>query len=146
MQPNAPPVQDAARTIATSGNASGATFSTVYRDRRLETIPVTVDELRQFKADGFEEFTQFSIANFFVSGSFWLGMEKALTDENFTKDILFWFCVICFMAGLIIGYFGYRQLSRRADRIERIIQSSESVTKATTPTLGTVTTATTGSK
>lgn len=146
MEPSAPLARPAPQTFVAGESSAGSTFSTVYLGRRLETVPVTVEELKQFKADGLEEFAQFSIANFFVSGSFWLGMETALTSDNFTKDLLFWFCVVCFIAGAIIGYFGYRQLSRRADRIERIIQSAESLTKATTSSVGSTTTVMAGSK
>jgi len=108
-----------------TGGAQGATYSTKYLDREIKGVPVSIDELEEFKTGSIEEFGQFVFGNFLVAGSFWLGIERALTTEPFWKDLLFWICVVAFVAGAVITFFGYRQMRRRQTRIDKIILSAE---------------------
>jgi hypothetical protein len=111
-------------TAVAGSSREGATFSTVYHDRLLEGVPVTLDELHDFKKSSIEEFWQFAFGEFLVVGAFWLGVERAFTVQNLSDDTLFLFCMIAFVAGSIIGCFGLRQLQRRKARIDRLIQAA----------------------
>jgi hypothetical protein len=109
---------------AAGGGGGGAAINPRYHDRDADFVGVDVNDLKDFKAASIEEFWQFAIGQFFAAGAFWLGLERLLTASNGLKDPLFWICVIAFIAGSIIGYFGYRQLSRRQGRIDRIIEDA----------------------
>lgn len=102
----------------------GATIRTRYHDRIQDAVGVDVNDLEEFKAAGIEEFRQFVIGEFLVAGAFWLGIERAVTVQEFWRDLLFWFCFFAFIAGCTIGFFGYRQLRRRKTRIDRIISDA----------------------
>lgn len=118
--------------MATEGSNSGPAFKTRagasitshYHDRQQDIIGVSVDDLRDFRSAGIEEFWQFAIGGFFASGSFWLGVERLASAPMWWEDTTFWICVVAFLAGLVIGFFGYRQLNRRQSRIDNIIRSA----------------------
>lgn len=105
---------------------SGARLRTTYYDREQDVVSVAMDDLREFKASSAEEFAQFALGEFMVAGAFWLGIERAVTiDQAWKVDLLFWICAIAFLAGAVIGFFGWRQLKRRKDKIDRIIAQAE---------------------
>ena len=106
------------------GEQHGATVTSRYFNVEQDVVGVAVDALRDFKSASTEEFWQFVIGGFLVSGSFWLGVERLATAPIWWKDTVFWICVVAFLAGLIIGYFGYRQLKRRQTRIDAIINAA----------------------
>jgi hypothetical protein len=108
---------------AAGRSQQGATFGTRYYGRALEGVPVTIDELEDFKSSSLEEFGQFAIGQFFMAGSFWLGIERLVTIGVFWADTLFWVCVVAFIGGSVVAYFGLRQLRRRRASIDRIIKS-----------------------
>jgi len=85
---------------------------------------VDINELRDFRSSSAEEFFQFVAGEFLAAGSFWLGIERAITVPVFYTDPLFWICVVAFLAGTVIAVFGYRQMHRRKSRIESIIGSA----------------------
>jgi hypothetical protein len=93
-----------------------------------------VADLRDFRTSSIEEFGQFAIGEFLVAGAFWLGVERFITTENWRTDVLFWICAVTLVAGLVIGFFGFKQLSRRKTRIDKLIESGtpqETATDAT---------------
>jgi hypothetical protein len=89
-------------------------------------VGVAVEDLEDFMESSTEELGQFSIGGFLASGSFWLGIERLVTVPRALEgDILFWICVVAFIAGATIGFFGFRQLQRRQRRIGRIIHAAK---------------------
>lgn len=105
--------------------AGGARVDADYLDRSEPTVGVALETLKDFRDSAVEEFFQFSIGGFFASGSFWLGLERAITVAGFWTDLLFWICVFAFIAGTTIGGAGLRQLWRRRGRMNRIIDHAE---------------------
>ncbi len=77
---------DAGIVVSTVG-ATGATLSPDYKESIQEVVAVPVVEIEDASSSAFEEVAQFSIGSFFVSGGFWLGIERVFT-EGF-KDTLF---------------------------------------------------------
>ena len=120
--------QSPASKLGTGGQGaqerSGAVFKPRYYDRDQQVTVVSVSELRNLGTSSIEEFWQFAFGEFLVAGSFWLGIERFFTVENWKTDALFWVCVVAFISGFVIGLFGYRQLSRRYKEVERIIDSA----------------------
>lgn len=104
---------------------TGATISHRYINIEEDVVGVAVDALRDFRSASTEEFGQFAIGGFFAAGSFWLGLERLASAPIWWEDAVFWFCVVAFLAGLIIGFFGYRQLKRRQTRIDIIIRAAD---------------------
>lgn len=102
----------------------GASVTSRYHDYEEDVVGVRVDDLRDFKNASVEDFLQFVAGEFFAAGAFWLGVERIVTTDIWYKDALFWICAVALMSGLIIGYFGYKQLARRQTRIESIIQKA----------------------
>lgn len=100
---------------------TGASITPRYHDREQDIVGIGVEDLEDFQAASVEEFWQFVIGEFLVAGSFWLGVERVSSVPVWEKDVTFWICVVSFFAGLVIGFFGYRQLSRRHKRIQNII-------------------------
>jgi hypothetical protein len=76
---------------AVAGSGQGETFSTILHSRALEGLPVTLDELEDFKNSSIEEFRQFAIGEFIAAGALWLGIERMITIQVFWKDALFWY-------------------------------------------------------
>lgn len=111
---------------------TGATVESRYHDRTQDIVGVNVEDLREFKSASVEEFWQFVVGEFLAAGAFWLGVERFVTEPNWQEDALFWICVAVLLAGCVIGYFGYRQLSRRQSRIDRIINATLSGTTDST--------------
>ena len=104
---------------------AGARLRVNYYDLEQDRVSVAMDDLKEFKSSSIEEFAQFAFGEFMVAGAFWLGIERAATIDDFWKtDVLFWICAISFIAGSVIGFFGYRQLKRRKDKIDRIIEQA----------------------
>jgi hypothetical protein len=117
--------QTAVSSFGSAGSGSGAKLNTKYHDREQHVVSISMDDLRDFKTSSTEEFIQFSIGGFLASGSFWLGIERFVTIAKWQSDFLFWLCAISFVAGTVIGIFGWRQLARRKGRIESIIEAAE---------------------
>ncbi|WP_090879375.1 hypothetical protein [Bauldia litoralis] len=113
------------RTATSDSVGVGATYTATYVDRVIEGVPVSIRELEDFKSASVEEFWQFVAGEFLVAGAFWLGVERLVTVDNAMADLLFWICVVAFVAGCIVGFFGYRQLSRRQSRIEEIVAAAK---------------------
>ena len=93
-----------------------------------------VDELEDLKSGSRDEFAWFAVGQFFVSGAFWLGVERMVTESVFWTDRLFQTCVILLLAGAIVSYANFRSLQRRRSKIDRII-STASRRPATTMTI-----------
>ena len=100
-------------------------METRYHDRAQDVVGVDVKDLREFRSAGIEEFWQFVVGEFFAAGSFWVGVDRFFNSPNYLADPMFWVCVVAFIAGIVIGYFGYRQLSRRKTRMDDIIAAVE---------------------
>ena len=66
-----------------------------------------------------EEIYQFSFGNFLVSGAFWLGTERLVTEG--LGDFLLWVCVIALFSGSLLFYTGYKQSQRRLARLMRYV-------------------------
>ena len=111
-------------------NAAGAQVNARYLDREQPTVGVAMEDLKDFRDSAVEEFGQFSFGGFFVSGAFWMIIERAFTVANFWADSLFWVCVLALISGAIISAFGLRQLIRRQRRINRIIVDAEAKIKS----------------
>ena len=103
---------------------TGASVTSRYHNREQDIVGVDVNDLKEFKSGSVEEFLQFVVGEFFAAGAFWLGIERIATVIEWYKDAVFWICVIAFIAGLVIGFFGYRQLARRQTRIDNIIAAA----------------------
>lgn len=106
-------------------SVSGATLQPRYHDREHDVVSMDVNELRDMGNASHEEFMQFVAGEFLMAGAFWLGVERFVTVESWQVDLLFWICVVSFVAGGVIAWFGYRQLRRRQKRIETIITSAK---------------------
>ena len=76
-------------------------------------------EIRDSISSAVEEVAQFSFGGFFMSGSFWLGIERFVTEGP--GDNLVIICVISFFFGAGLAITGYRQARRRVTRLARYI-------------------------
>lgn len=122
---------------ASSGGISGqagATLSTAYASRQQTVTVIDVEDLREFQTSMSEEFLTFSISQFFVAGSFWLGLERYLTLEHPWNDALFLSCLVMLAAGLAVAIVAFRQLNRRKGKIGRIIENVEANATSTVST------------
>lgn len=115
------PESFAAGSGASDSARTGASVTSRYLHRQQDIVGVALSDLEDFKAASTEEFWQFAIGQFFAVGGFWLGVERLFTVTNVVGDPLFWICVVSFIAGATISYFGYRQLKRRQTRMDKII-------------------------
>src|SRR5262245_45129227 len=71
-----------------------------YRDRHVEYVPVTREDLREIWAFGWLEQTLFGVGTFFLSGAFWLLIELMATHEKkFEFTAWMAMCVISIVAG-----------------------------------------------
>ena len=104
---------------------SGAKTRVVYAENQEHVINVMVGDLKSWKSSSLEEFAQFALAEFFAAGAFWLGVERWFTVDNWQQDILFWICGMAFATGMIVGFFGLKQMKRRRDRIQEYIDRAE---------------------
>lgn len=118
----------------TPSSPIGATLSTDYVSRSQTVTVIDVEDLREFQYSMSEEFWTFTISQFFVAGSFWLGLERFLTLNDPGKDAVFLTCVVTLVLGIVVGTVGYRQLNRRKNKIGRIIHAAEKATVATAAT------------
>ena len=84
-------------------------------------VGVDVRDLRDFKTDSVQVFWQFSIGGFLFSGGFWLAVERFFTGQI---DTLFWVCLVIMFTGLVIGYYGLSQLSRKINRIDTYLKDA----------------------
>ena len=106
----------------TNSAGSGATVENQYHAATAQIVPVNVEDLREFKKSSQEEFWQFTLAQFFAGGAFWVIVERVFTVSSLRNDVLVWICAIIFICACIVGYFGYAQLSRRRSRIDKYIE------------------------
>lgn len=111
---------------------AGATMATRYLGQDQDLTLIDMDDLYEFQSSAKEEFRQFSIGGFFMSGAAWLFVERVF--EKPLTDPLLLFCVFSIIAGAVVAWYGFKQLKRRRGKIERIIQRAEAnrVTAAAT--------------
>lgn len=103
----------------------GALIRQNYHTTEQNVVPVPMEDLRDFTSSSKEEFGQFTIGQFFFSGSFWLAIERLVTVG--IKDPWFWVSIAFCIGGGTIGFFGFRQLNRRKNRIEKLIAEAKKV-------------------
>ena len=107
----------------------GAGFQPRYHDHQPDIVGVDVDDLEDFKSSSLEEFGQFAFGEFLIAGAFWLGLARAVSSPSYKQALLFWVCVIAFVSGMIIAWFGLRQMSRRQGKLDKIIARAKRTAK-----------------
>lgn len=104
------------------GNAS---LTLIGTHRSLRTVVVTEEFLEDIKEANRDNVRLFLLGEFLCAGSFWLGVEKLITEGY--KDIIFIWCAATFFAGAVIIITGLRQHSRKQTRIQKYLDPAHSL-------------------
>ncbi len=114
------------RTTSSSSAATpgGAQIHTTYLVRRQESVAVNRTDLEDIKEfDGLQAIFS-SLGMFFVSGGFWLGVEKVLEQSKITMTPVIFLCAVSILLGAVLFFVGWRMRYRKVSRIERIFDET----------------------
>ena len=98
-------------------NANGATLEPEYHQGKQGIVGVPIMDIRDATDSALEERVQAVVGTFFASGSFWLGVDKLVSDE--LTGTVFIVCGSAFAFGVVLAWAGFRQSARRVSRLER---------------------------
>ena len=97
----------------------GAKFTVNYKHTEHDIVSIPVMEIKDASSSALEEVAVFAFGNFLASGSFWLGVERFVTEG--IKDPVLIGCGSAFLAGLVLTIVGFRQTARRVSRLMRYV-------------------------
>lgn len=100
-------------------NPKGATIENNYHKLQEDICPVPKSAIHDNSSSAKEEVWQYSVGGFMFSGSFWLGLERLLTEG--CKDSIFLICIAFSICGGLLAITGFRQAKRRVTRLEKFI-------------------------
>jgi hypothetical protein len=106
-----------------SGASAGPEIRETWLHRREKTMRVSVSDLQDLTEYQAEEVATFSVGQFFLSGSVWLGFQKILDGEAGSPAFLF--CVVSALFGAILFGVGFRQVSRKRKKLDRLLGEVE---------------------
>jgi hypothetical protein len=105
--------------------AEGAGVQSNYYDSEQDIIGVDVETLKEVRDSSWEEFWQFSVAEFFFAGAAWLAVEQFFTTPSGDDyPILFWICLLALPLSAIPAWAGFMQLKRRRGRIDKLLKKA----------------------
>src|SRR5258706_5479158 len=102
-----------------SGAPTGPEIRETWLHRREKTMRVSVSDLQDLTEYQAEEVATFSLGQFFLSGSVWLGIQKMLDGDVGSPAFLF--CVVSALFGAILFGVGLRQVSRKRKKLDRLL-------------------------
>lgn len=102
------------------GIQHGARLKQYYHTPTQNIVPVPVDDIKDISSYAREEVALVTGGNFFLSGSFWLGIERAITEGM--EDPVLYVCSAFFVCGLLLTGVGYRQTARSMSKLARYLQ------------------------